>query len=156
MAPMMTATELVLSPTEAIRIAQIITTILVPVIFPPLRMRSRISSLEAASSVMENIFFRTADSVSRSRSSSSRCFTRSLLLTAPKKRLTFSVQYGIISLLSSCRRGGIGRRSGLKIRRSLRSYRFKSGRRHQLHREGTNIGLCPLFLRLPQGKGGFL
>ena len=81
MAPIITATELVFKPTEAIRMAQIITTILVPVIFPPVKIRSRISSLEAASSVIENIFLKTVLRFSRSFSIPSRCFMKRLLST---------------------------------------------------------------------------
>ena len=71
-APMMTAIELVFSPTDAIKIAQIMTTMFVPVIFPPDKIRSRISSFEAASSVIENIFFKTVLKFSRSLSISYR------------------------------------------------------------------------------------
>lgn len=53
MAPMMTAVEFVLRPTEAIRIAHTMTHMFVPVIFPPEISRSRISSWEAVSSVIE-------------------------------------------------------------------------------------------------------
>ena len=63
-APMMTATESVFRPTDAMIIAQISTHILVPVILPPDNSRSRISSGAALSSFSENIFCRIERSFS--------------------------------------------------------------------------------------------
>ena len=53
---MMTAVEFVINPVEAMIMAQIRTHMLVPVILPPDKSLSRISSCDAASSFSENIF----------------------------------------------------------------------------------------------------
>ena len=57
-APMMTATEFVFNPTEAIKMAQIMMTMLVPRNLPPDMILSLISSWLATSSRMEKTILR--------------------------------------------------------------------------------------------------
>lgn len=54
-APIMTGMELVFSPTDAIKMAQTMTTIFVPVTRPPDSSRSLISSLDAVSALICSI-----------------------------------------------------------------------------------------------------